>query len=162
MYNTWIEHTKNINRNSSPVYQIYQSKIIWKHEPKCGPTYSRQVDHPRPQTLQRESVVKPGAPLLIILRLVCKSETKEVHGNFGNMYNLFFEEKVCGQKRHNHFTEWQFDHFLLNLPQWMPLKPLDDRSTWILTRYRPALPEPILTLICVTLWCHYVTGFIWP
>ena len=38
---------------------------------KSGPPYRRQVVHPRPPTSQGRSGAEPGAPLLIILRLVC-------------------------------------------------------------------------------------------
>ena len=38
---------------------------------KSGPPYRRQVVHPRPPTPQGRSGAEPGAPLPIILRLVC-------------------------------------------------------------------------------------------
>ena len=44
-----------------------------------------QVVHPRPQTQQGESVVKPETPLLIILSIACKCE---VHGD---LFSPLFE-----------------------------------------------------------------------
>ena len=42
--------------------------------------HHRQVVHPRPQTLQEESVAKPETRLLIKLSLVSKYDIKEVYG----------------------------------------------------------------------------------
>ena len=52
--------------------QTYIPTLNLKCEPKSGLSCRRQVVHPRPQTLQGESVAKPETPLLIILSIACK------------------------------------------------------------------------------------------
>ena len=56
--------------HSSPINQTYTSTVTLKHELKSGRSYRRQAVHPRPQTLQGESVVKPETLLLIIPSLL--------------------------------------------------------------------------------------------
>ena len=47
------------------------------------------------QTPQGESVAKPGTHPLIILSLVCESDTKETHGKLSN---ALFGENTSGKK----------------------------------------------------------------
>ena len=52
------------------------------------------MDHPQPQTPEDKLVALPGALLLIVFSLVCKSDIKEVHGNLSNP---FLGKNVRGQ-----------------------------------------------------------------
>ena len=71
----------NMNRgqNSFTLYQTYTLSL--KTKQLTGDHHEGGVVHPRHQTPQGESVVKPEAVLLMILTLVCESDIKEVRGN---------------------------------------------------------------------------------
>ena len=51
----------------SPLYQRYTTNGILEHKLKSEPSYGGQVVHPRNQTPQADSVVKPGALSLLYL-----------------------------------------------------------------------------------------------
>ena len=67
-------------------------------------------------------IAKLRMPMLIVLKLVCKSDSKEVHGN---LYNPFFEKKVLRQRHHR--ARFSLLTLLLNLYRissdhiWVPL-----------------------------------------
>ena len=67
----------------------------WKHMPKNGLSYRRQVVHQRPQAPQEGLVVKPETLPLNIPSLVCKSDIKEGHYILSN---TLFRKNVRGQK----------------------------------------------------------------
>ena len=75
--------------------QTYTPTVTLKHEPKSWRPHRRQVVHPRPQTLQGESVVKPETLLLIIPSLLYYSDINE---GYRKVSNPLFEKIVLGQK----------------------------------------------------------------
>ena len=76
---------KYINEILSTIPKLHTNCYFFKQRPERGPSYRRQVVHPRPQTPQKEPIAKPGTPVLIILSLVCKSDypctTMKPHGS---------------------------------------------------------------------------------
>ena len=81
--------------HSSTLYQTYTPTVTLKHEPKSWRPHRRQVVHPRPQTLQGESVVKPETLLLIIPSLLYYSDINE---GYRKVSKPLFEKIVFGQK----------------------------------------------------------------
>ena len=81
--------------HSSTLYQTYTPTVTLKHEPKSWRLHRRQVVHPRPQTLQGESVVKPETLLLIIPSLLYYSDINE---GYRKVSKPLFEKIVLGQK----------------------------------------------------------------
>ena len=70
--------------------------IIFENQrPESGPSYRRQVVHPRPQTPQAELVAKPGTPLFIVSSLICKPDIKEARSVSSNP---LFKKNVRGRK----------------------------------------------------------------
>ena len=90
---------KKTIENSSPIHQTHTSAMI--------KNINLKVDHHTggPQTTpQRESVVKPGTLLLIILSLVCKCDIQKV---YGNLSNPFVKMKVRQQKHPREADKFQ-------------------------------------------------------
>ena len=81
--------------HSSTLYQTYIPTATLKYEPKSGRPYRTQVVHPRPQTLQGESVVKPETLLLTIPSLLYDSDINE---GYRKLSKPLFEKIVLGQK----------------------------------------------------------------
>ena len=87
--------------HSSTLYQTYIPTVTLKHEPISGRPYRSQVVHPRPQTLQGESVVKPETLLLIIPSLLCDSDINEGYRKVSKP--LF--EKIVREQKHQREAE---------------------------------------------------------
>ena len=81
--------------HSSTLYQTYTPTVTLKHEPNSWRPYRRQVVHPRPQTLQGESVVKPETLLPIIPSLLYDYDINE---GYRKLFKPLFEKIVLGQK----------------------------------------------------------------
>ena len=81
--------------HSSTLYQTYTPTVTLKHEHKSGRPYRRQEVHPRPQTLQGGSVVKPETLLLIIPSLLYDSDINE---GYRKLSKPLFEKIVLGLK----------------------------------------------------------------
>ena len=83
MYKTWV------NRWNKKIYtKTTQQLSFCIHKPKSAAQYRGNMVHPWPHTPQGVSVSKPGA-LLIILSLMCKSDTRDVHGKLSNPFQLW-------------------------------------------------------------------------
>ena len=70
-------------KNHSAINKWYIASDIWIHKPRGGPPNKRQVAQARHQAPQ-EVVAQSATHPLVVLTLLCKSNTKEGHGDMSN------------------------------------------------------------------------------